>query len=786
MTRRSVYARSRRLGRAARGLARTTLFVFLTAAAGLPGPAFAQAIGELGEIAPTDPDARMLLEADQLVYDFDNKVVSAVGGVQIYYDGYTVTAAEVSYAQAQGRLIATGGVRIVEPDGNIITAESADLTDTFRDGFIESLNVQTVDRARFAANSASRQAGNVTVFSEGVYTACEPCKDDPRRPPLWQVKAKRIIHDKRARTVYYEHGSLEFFGVPVAYTPYFFHPDPTVKRKTGFLIPSIRQSAALGFGVTTPFFWNLAPNYDLTFSPTYFSRQGLLAEVEWRHRVLSGSYDVRVAGIFQQSPQAFNGLSGDRDSRGSIQTRGAFALSSQWTTGWDVTMTSDRTFGRDYSIRGATALDVPSTLYLTGMSERNYFDVRAYYFRVQRENTIEYDAITGAATVHDDQREQAVIHPVLDHNYIFGEPVLGGELRLDSNVTSLSRAASDRRTVPAIDYYNGVAGNFSRASTGASWQRTLIGAGGQVFTPFAYLKADLNWVNADNPLSGLPSDEFLSRAMPAFGLEYKWPFIATTSFLTQTFSPIAQIIVRPNEQHVGRLPNEDAQSLVFDDTILFARDKFSGYDRQEGGTRANLGVSYYAQFLNGWSVDALAGQSFQLAGTNSFAQTDMSLTGVGSGLDTDRSDYVGRVTVDSGRGISVTGRARFDEKDLTLERAEVSGTLARGRNSASLGYAYLEARPEQGILNDRREVAAAGVLAVSRTWSVSGGLTYDLENDSIIKHSVGLAYDDECFNLSATYSETLDRYSDIVTDKKVFVRFNLRTIGDTALTSSVN
>src|SRR5690606_3312390 len=115
------------------------------------------------------------------------------------------------------------------------------------------------------------------------------------------------------------------FGVPIAYVPVFFHPDPTVRRKTGFLTPSFRHSDTLGFGVTTPFFWNLAPNYDVTFSPTMLSRQGLLMQTEWRHRMMNGSYSIRLAGIFQQDKDEFRDddgapLSGHRESRGSLRT----------------------------------------------------------------------------------------------------------------------------------------------------------------------------------------------------------------------------------------------------------------------------------------------------------------------------------------------------------------------------------------------------------------------------------------------------------------------------------
>jgi len=737
-----------------------------------------------------DPDARLLLEADQLIYDFDRETVTAVGGVQVYYDGYTVETARLTYDQRSGRLIASGGVRIVEPGGTIITAEEIDITDDFRDGFLQSLSVETIQRARFSARSAERRDGNVTVFNQGAYTACEKCAEHPERPPLWQIKATKIIHDQREKTVRYEDAKLEFLGVPIAYVPFFVHADPSVKRKSGFLMPSVTGSRAVGVGVTIPYFYNMAPNYDLTFSPTIYSIQGLLGQVEWRHRVMSGSYNVRLSGIFQQDQNKFvdegRRLSGFREFRGSVQSEAEFFINRQWSWGWDLIATTDRAFGRDYDIEGATARDIPSSIYLTGQSERNHFDVRALYFRVQRENTIETDAVVATTYEHDDQAEQAIVHPVMDHNYVVDRPVAGGEMRINSNVTSLTREDSDLRTVPAVDYYAGVAGTFTRASTDVSWQRTLIGPGGQVFTPFAYVKADLNWVGADDPAAGLSNNDFISRAMPAIGAEYRWPFLITGSGVSQTISPIAQIIVRPDESHIGDLPNEDAQSLVFDDTILFERDKFSGNDRQEGGVRANIGVSYQARFDNGVSIDSLVGQSIHLAGTNSFAASDVTLTGTDSGLEDDQSDFVGRVTVDSGRGLAVTARGRFDSSDLSLNRAEIGAAAAYGRSNATVAYTYLHSEPAVGIIGDRREVSSTATLGLNENWSVSGGLVYDIENTARVEHKIGLAYDDECFNLSAVYSETRDRYSDAVTDQKVFFRVNLRTIGDSAVSQDIS
>jgi LPS-assembly protein len=785
-----------RLGRKCRGSPRLLAAASAAAvgaglAAGVPLGAFAQAVNPFAEASEPAAAGQMLLEADELIYDFDGETVTAVGGVRIYYGTAVLDAERVTYDQRAGRLFASGGVRLVEPDGNIITAETLDLTDDFRNGFVESLNVVTVDRARFSAQSAERRDGNLTVFHRGVYTACVQCQDDPKRPPLWQIKASRIIHDQSERTVYYRDARLEFFGVPIAYVPVFFHPDPTVRRKTGFLTPGFLGTEAIGYGVTTPFFINLAPNYDVTFSPTYLSRQGALLQAEWRHRLADGAYSVRFSGIRQLDPDAFRAggeaLSGDREFRGSFRTRGEFAINPDWSYGWDVHATTDRTFNRDYRIPGARAKDLISTAYLTGLSERNAFDLRGYHFLVQREDTVEQ--IPGPDYVHDDQAEQAIVHPVLDHNYVLDRPVFGGEVRIDSNLTSLSREESDLRHPPARfgNYYAGVAGTYTRASTRALWRRRVVGPAGQLITPFSYLQADVNWLAPEDDTAGLDSEQALGRAMPAGGVEYQWPFLATLGSSIHTFGPRAQLIVRPDEQHEGEMPNEDSQSLLFEDTNLFILDKFAGYDRQEGGTRANLGFEYTGLLPNGASVDALIGQSFQLAGENSFAaEEDHALTGIGSGLESDASDYLARVTVNTGTNVAVTARARFDDDDLALNRGEVNGVGVYGETIASVGYAYIRESPASGIFEDRQEVSGAASVAISQDWNVLASLVYDIENASEVSRSFGLAYADECFEVSAVYSETPDRYSDLVTDRTIFFRVNLRTLGDSSIRSTLD
>jgi hypothetical protein len=145
----------RAAGVAVRAISCSLILISIGAACAVT-PAISQIAPQIEGPINTSSNARMVLEANELVYDFDNEIVSAIGGVEIHYDGYTVEADKVTYYQRSGRLIASGGVRIVEPDGNIVTGSQTDITDDLRDGFVENINVQTVGRARFAARSAER------------------------------------------------------------------------------------------------------------------------------------------------------------------------------------------------------------------------------------------------------------------------------------------------------------------------------------------------------------------------------------------------------------------------------------------------------------------------------------------------------------------------------------------------------------------------------------------------------------------------------------------------------
>ncbi|MBV9077257.1 MAG: LPS-assembly protein LptD [Methylobacteriaceae bacterium] len=805
---------------------------------------------------------RLLVEAREIVYNNDKNTVAASGDAELNYGGRTLQADRVIYDRNTGRVFAEGNVRLTDPSGAVTTGDRFELTDDFKTGFIDSLRVQQTTRdrrgevrTRFSAPRAERVDGETTVFQYGTYTACEPCREHPERPPLWQVKAARIIHNNEESRVYYEDATLEFAGVPIAYIPYFYSPDPSVRRLSGFLAPHYIHSGALGTGVSIPYFWNIAPDRDLTLQPTFYTRQGVLGQAEYRQRLLNGSFNIRAAGIFQQDRGAFL-LSpfgaGDRETRGMVETTGRFNINPNWVTGWSVALLSDKWFLQNYKIRSQTLasnyilLESTSQIFLTGQGERSWFDLRGFYFK--------------GLSFADWQKQLPLVAPVLDYERRFDGPQpLGGEVNANFNFTNLYRSAADfqptfltNRAYPfstpfttapyqsclVFERYSclvrGLPGNFARASADVSWRRTFTDDIGQVWTPFTYLRADgffnnpeiAGYQNAQIANFIRPDDQFVGRAIPAVGIEYRYPFIADAGgFGTHTLTPIGQIIARPNETRIGRLPNEDSHSLVFDDTTLFDWDKFSGYDRAEGGVRANLGLRYDFTSPAGWTGNALFGQSYQLAGRNSYRAADLINTGLQSGLDTRASDYVGRVQLNPSENFSFIVRSRFDHTSFNVNSFEaqaVTNWKPYIPLQTSLTYVRYDKQPLLGYQNRREGLQPGASFNLTPNWSVGGSVLFDLdryldnrdnfasaylanlarggpalaattvynkgETYSVAQAGLSLGYKDECTTFSINYAVTprLAATGERDTDRTVLVRLELRTLGQAAFSQTLS
>lgn len=734
----------------------------------------------------------LYLQGDELVYDTRGNSVTARGNVEIYFNEFVLTADQVTYDQTANTLVAVGNVVLREPSGNVVRAERYTLTDDFRDGFVQSLSIATSDDSRITADRANRREGNVTEFERGKFT---PCRSDPGNPPLWCVAGTRIIHDQRAATITYQDAMFEVFGVPLFYVPYFQHADPSVKRKSGFLLPSYGTSDDLGFTIEVPYFFALAPNYDFTFNPMYTSKQGVLWQGEWRHRTsvfgARGQYDVKIAAIEDGGQVGRGAVTGSNSEwSGSIETRGRFSLSSWWSMGWDATFESDDTFRRFYKLDGILQTDRVNKVYLQGLSERNYLAVTGYHF--------------GGLMLNDTSQSESRAHPVVDWNYVMNQPVpgIGGELGWNVSAMSFSRdeGGANGRDTSAIN----------RINADVNWRRRLTDQIGITYTPFANLRGDVYTYKdvIDPQTNQAVADDTVVRGVASTGVLAAYPWVAHTQAASHVIEPVGQVIGRTARVDQRHLPNEDARSLVFDDTNLFEVDKFSGWDRIETGTRANVGLQYTFQANNGGYARLLAGQSFQIAGSNAF--TDPGKVNArdasgglvyerdangnpdsskpiyeysfnpSSGLETGRSDYVLAAYLAPSQIFRFIGQARFDEQHMGLRRADLFALAAYGPFATQAIYSYTAADPARGVVTDQQEMIGALDVRLTDRWGIRALTRYDIDIGDRLQDQIQLRYTDECFVLTASYTETRieDQARDIHPDRTLMLRFELKYLGD--------
>jgi LPS-assembly protein len=220
---------------------------------------------------------------------------------------------------------------------------------------------------------------------------------------------------------------------------------------------------------------------------------------------------------------------------------------------------------------------------------------------------------------------------------------------------------------------------------------------------------------------------------------------------------------------------------------LFKLDKFSGWDRVEGGTRANVGVQYTAQVNNAGFFNALFGQSYHLMGKNSFADGGATNTGLASGLDKPRSDYIARFAYQPSSMYTFGSRFRFDEETWDVKRFELESRVNFDRWTFTAIYGQYAAQPELGFLKDRQGVLGTTSIKLTSNWGLYGAMGYDVDAHKVDRTQIGLTYIDDCIAWALRYATTYG-YSGNPQEKShsIMMSLGLRTLFDGQVSQKVD
>jgi len=721
-------------------------------------PAAAQFSSVKSKSAPVSNDQPVFYQSDSAEYDRDNGIVTLTGHVEIWQGERDLRADKVRYDRNTGVVAASGHVVLLEPDGQVLFGDYAELTGGMKNGIVTNPRAQLADNGHLAANGGRRVDARVNELSRAIYSTCDACKDDPNAPLLWDLRARSAVQDLDDKRIEYTDAVVDFYGVPVMYLPYFSQPDPSRRRASGFLSPSAGNSTHLGLYTGIPYFWAIDDSTDATFTPVLATQNGPALEAQFRHQFNDGTVTINAAAGYSRDPQARN------QGEGDVFATGVFDIDDEWRWGFNLARATNVIFLRDF-LNEPNASVLTSNVYLEGFGQGSYSRLDVTAFQGTTDSTI----------------PTAIPYVLPRYEYsLVGEPdALGGRASVDLGAFNVVRQDGT---------------NTQRVSFSPNWERPFNGQFGDLWKLVLHLDSAgyvAHQIDA-GPTYGSENAAQTAQAMPTAALELHWPFQRDAgSWGTQVVEPIVQLIAAPNGGSYGLnkpltavgtyqtlIPNEDSLDYEFTDASLFSLNRFYGIDRLEGGLRANVGLRADWFFPHGQSLDAQIGQGYRTHPDDAFP--------VGSGLNDTVTDIVGHVTYTPNSWIDFSTRERFDHQNLDLRFADALVTGGPSWLRLNAGYLYTPdtpltyydtAVPNPATVDIPRNEISLGASTSYGHWRAHAAVRRDLELDKLVNVGVGGAYEDECFIFDVEFNR---RYTSLNGDggaTSVLFEITLKSVG---------
>ncbi len=708
-----------------------------------------------GDEASVDDVVRF--EADKVRYDSKAEQVFADGNVVLRHDTQTVRADKVTWDRQSGKILATGNIRFVDDDGNIVYTDAVELTDEFKAGAIEDLLVVLRTGGRLAAESGTRDENGNMTLEYAAYSGCAVEDEDGcSKKPSWEVTAARVYFDAKERRVKYRGATLRMFGIPVLPLPGLGHTSD-FRAETGLLIPDFRLGAANGAEISETWYWRIADNRDLAVTGTFYTGSLPMLTAKYRHLTNLGAFQITGyatrSGLIPLGAPINTTPVGEQRWRGYIESNGKLQFSPEWSLTGYGRLASDRTFLRRYDISRDDRLR--SSLNLERIDNDSYFSLAGW--------------VTQTVRVNDPQGLVPLALPLMDYRRRITVDGIPGRLELQANSLAIVRTAGQ---------------DSQRAFAKAQWDMRTITGMGQEVTLTGLVRGDV-YHSSDNELTTTATYRGVSgwqtRGIATAAIDVKWPFMGTFFGGNQVLTPRVQIVATPGVRNF-EIPNEDSRSVDLEDTNLFSLNRFPGYDRIEDGVRVAYGFDWTFQ-RPGLKVMTTVGQSYRLSNQNALLPD-------GTGLTNRASDYVGRTVVRFDDIIKVTHRFRLDKDSFALRRNEFDATIGDHRRYVEAGYLKLNRNIVSTFedLQDREELRFAARTPIMRNFSVFGSTIINLTNRDedptrtsdgyqMLRHRLGVAWTDDCLDLSFTWRRDYVNIGDAVRGNSFQISLSLKNLG---------
>lgn len=670
------------------------------------------------------------------------------GEVQVSQGDRSISAGKMSYDREADRATLEDKVTIRQP-GMRIQGEYAQVSTTeHKATFNDATFVLKDQQVRGGAGSVKQVSASKLELNDGFITSCEPGDE------AWVLEGEQLTVNNETRQGTGKNVKLKIGGVPVFYLPYITFPVGDA-RQSGFLFPSISSSDDGGIDIATPYYWNLAPNYDATLTPRFITSRGAMLEFQTRYlnewmRTESGfaylpddggSQDpdldtlIEAGEITEEEARPYKG-----SSRWLVQLKQNGGDTHGWYTRADFTRVSDEDYFRDL---GTSSLAVANNTFLEQALEVGYqFDHWRLSSLAQTQQILLLDL---------DAPYRKLPQIDLDGRYNLNDWVLSFENRYTQ--------FKHRESRPDL-----LTGKRFTTDYRLRWEKRSPWG---FFVPEVGHKS-LYYSLDDNPMIDDEGDLSFNLSTPQASLDLGLVFEHTDGAFTQTVEPRAYYLYRSYEEHdaLFNLGGNDGLDVNFDTSErtfsygqLYRDSRFIGGDRLDDADQVTLGMT------TRWQNNATGRDLFDLSVGQiiHFRDRRVSLNGgTSDGETVENSEFAGELNVALSERTHFYGNAIYDTESQRINRGSAGIHYASKdyRKLFNISYAYLrDLNPpeEAGIASrDIDQVDLSFVYPVARQWTLMGRANYDFQNSQELESFFGFEYNDCCYRFRILARRWLD------------------------------
>lgn len=646
---------------------------------------------------------RVTVLADSIQHSRDGNTLVAKGNVEVFYEDYFLQAKQIRYAD--GYITAEGPIFLTDDTGTVTVAEFAKINETLRTAILTGIKTLLENRVQIAASTFETSGERYVLIQNALVTTCRIC--DAERSPIWHFRARSVVHDREKQNIYMRDVDFVFGNLHLFSLPELKIPDPTVKRRSGFLPPILSFLSNQGGFLGIPYYHTLGDSADFTVT-TYLNNNSFSRfELEYRRVFRRGSikFDGAVAGNNKNSsnPRFFIALEGNLDIGKGIKLS------------FSGTKLSDDTFLKDFEYSDPKR--ITNQVSATKRTEQSYLEFSSSQIVRLKNHEV-------------NKTVPKQVHRAFYRTYMKPH-TLGGTVGFELEALWLGRQIGDESSPRKV----------SRLSSSIDWTRHWLSEGGLQISYVAALSADRYRLNQE----ALAFDNNIIRISGLTSLDVSMPFVRNQDKTQDLVEPFIQLVWSPYSQD-NLPPNQDSRIVDFDADSVRSLDRLVGQDRDESGFRINTGLKYTRSVEKQYDLEMVLGKVFRGADEGQFSEN--------SGLAGKTSDFAASASIQLKNGVGLKHNLVSDEKFDILQSISYLSYNSK-RLGFGLQHSMIKQDQGKGMTGDSHSVLADVNVSLRNGWDLKSDVNLDLNKEAKSNFGLGLEYNKECINFSANFIRRL-------------------------------